>query len=83
MNAIDFTGRVAVVTGVLGGKYSRIFLGLTEGWYQAGETAPSAEEIAARIPQIDDLSRFDVPLSGLQEMDTVIALQQRLKMQAG
>lgn len=62
----------------LGGKYSRIFVGLTEGWYQAGKTAPSAEEIAAHLPKIDDLSRFDVPLSGLQEMDTVIALQERL-----
>lgn len=64
---------------ILGGKYSRIFVGLTEGWYQAGETAPSAEEIAAHLPQINDLGRFDVPLSGLQEMDTVIALQERLR----
>lgn len=67
---------------VLGGKYSRIFVGLTEGWYQAGETAPSAEEIAAHLPKIDDMSRFDVPLSGLQEMDTVIALQERMKVSA-
>ncbi|HLZ97123.1 MAG TPA: SDR family NAD(P)-dependent oxidoreductase [Steroidobacteraceae bacterium] len=67
---------------VLGGKYSRIFVGLTEGWYQAGETAPSAEEIAAHLPKIDDMSRFDVPLSGLQEMDTVIALQERLRISA-
>lgn len=64
---------------ILGGKYSRIFVGLTEGWYQPGETAPSAEEIAAHLPQINDLRRFDVPLNGLQEMDTVIALQERLK----
>ena len=26
---------------VLGGKYSRIFVGLTEGWYQAGQTRPA------------------------------------------
>jgi NAD(P)-dependent dehydrogenase (short-subunit alcohol dehydrogenase family) len=63
---------------VLGGKYSRIFAGLTEGWYHPGDTAPSAEEIAAHIPQIDDRSRYDVPHSGLDEMDTVIALQKRL-----
>jgi len=65
---------------VLGGKYSRIFVGLTEGWYRGGETAPSAEEIAAHTREIDDLSRFDVPHSGLDEMDTVIALQRRLKI---
>jgi len=63
---------------VLGGKYSRIFAGLTEGWYHPGSTAPSAEEVAAHIPQIDDRSRYDVPRSGLEEMDTVIALQKRL-----
>jgi NAD(P)-dependent dehydrogenase (short-subunit alcohol dehydrogenase family) len=63
---------------VLGGKYSRIFTGLTEGWYHPGGTAPSAEEIAAHVPQIDDRSRYDVPRSGLDEMDTVIALQKRL-----
>ena len=28
------------------------------------------------------MSRFDVPLSGLQEMDTVIALQERMKVNA-
>ena len=65
---------------VLGGKYSRIFVGLTEGWYHGGENAPSPEEIAAHTKQIHDLSRFDVPHSGLDEMDTVIALQQRLKI---
>jgi NAD(P)-dependent dehydrogenase (short-subunit alcohol dehydrogenase family) len=63
---------------VLGGKYSRIFVGLTEGWYHPGGVAPSAEEIAAHIEQIDDRSRYDVPRSGLDEMDTVIALQKRL-----
>ena len=63
---------------VLGGKYSRIFVGLTEGWYHPGAVAPSAEEIAGHIPQIDDRSRYDVPRSGLDEMDTVIALQKRL-----
>jgi NAD(P)-dependent dehydrogenase (short-subunit alcohol dehydrogenase family) len=64
---------------VLGGKYSRIFVGLTHGWYQPGETPPTAEDIEAHLPQIDDMSSFDLPKSGLDEMDTVIALQQRLK----
>lgn len=63
---------------VLGGKYSRIFTGLTEGWYLPGGTAPSVEEVAAQIPRIDDRTRYAVPKSGLEEMDTVIAAQQRL-----
>jgi len=64
---------------VLGGKYSRIFVGLTQGWYQPGAVAPSAEDVAAHIAEIDDRSVYDVPLSGLDEMDTVIAAQQRLQ----
>ena len=63
---------------VLGGKYSRIFVGLTEGWYQPGAVAPSPEDIAAHIHEIDDRTHYAVPKSGLEEMDTVLAAQQRL-----
>ena len=58
---------------VLGGKYSRIFVGLTRGWYLPGGTPPTPEEILQHLPQIDDRSHYDVPLSGLDEMDTVLA----------
>ncbi len=58
---------------VLGGKYSRIFVGLTRGCVYPGDTAPSAEELASQMAQIDDMTRFDVPHSGLDEMDTVVA----------
>jgi len=58
---------------VLGGKYSRIFAGLTEGWYSPGTEAPSCDDILAHIAEIDDRSRYDVPLSGLDEMDLVVA----------
>ena len=63
----------------LGGKYSRIFVGLTEGWYAPGPNPPTVDEIAAHIAEIDDRSHYDVPLSGLDEMDTVIATQRRLR----
>ena len=63
----------------LGGKYSRLFVGLTDGWYCPGKVAPTVEELVAHLPLIDDRNRYDLPLSGLDEMDTVIALQQRLR----
>lgn len=63
---------------VLGGKYARLFVGLTEGWYTSGPEAPSAETILAHIDQIDDRSRYDVPQSGLDEMDTVLAARRKL-----
>lgn len=63
---------------VLGGKYSRIFVGLTEGWIKPGAEPPTIEELVAHLPEIDDRSRYDVPLSGLDEMDTVIAAKRRI-----
>jgi NAD(P)-dependent dehydrogenase (short-subunit alcohol dehydrogenase family) len=64
---------------VLGGKYSRIFVGLTEGWYHPGKAAPEPEEILAHLPQIDDRTVYATPRSGLDEMDTVLALQTKLR----
>lgn len=63
---------------VLGGKFSRIFIGLTEGWYQPGTQAPTVEDVHAHIAQIDDRSHYIVPRSGLEEMDSVIETQRRL-----
>lgn len=51
----------------LGGKYSRIFVGLTEGWYKPGPVAPTCEELAKQIARIDDRPHYDVPLSGLDD----------------
>jgi len=63
---------------VLGGKYSRLFVGLTQGWYVPGKEPPSAEDIFAHIGEIDDAAGFDAPLSGLDEMDTVLAARRRI-----
>ncbi|MBG6120092.1 MULTISPECIES: SDR family NAD(P)-dependent oxidoreductase [unclassified Sphingobium] len=62
---------------VAGGKYSRIFVGLTHGWLATGPDAPRCEDIAAHLDEIDDQAAYDVPLSGLDEIDTVIAARAR------
>ena len=67
---------------VLGGKYSRLFVGLTQGWYSPGPDAPSCDDIAAHIGDIDDSRRYDVPLSGLDEMDAVLAARRALGLDA-
>ncbi|MGF7150141.1 NAD(P)-dependent dehydrogenase (short-subunit alcohol dehydrogenase family) [Sphingomonas zeicaulis] len=64
--------RSQAMYSVLGGKYSRLFVGLTEGWYRPGPDAPDCDDILRHIDRIDDRSRYDVPLSGLDEMDTVL-----------
>ncbi|MFI5953131.1 SDR family NAD(P)-dependent oxidoreductase [Cryptosporangium sp. NPDC051539] len=62
----------------LGGKYSRLFVGATEGWYVPGTQPPSVEELVAHLSDIDDVSQFEIPFSGLDEMETAIAAKQRL-----
>ncbi|MGQ4387965.1 hypothetical protein [Streptomyces sp. SAS_270] len=62
----------------LGGRYARIFVGLTRGWTAPGAQAPSVEDSVDHLAQIDDRTQYDVPLSGLDEMDTVIAAKTAL-----
>lgn len=64
----------------LGGRYARLFVGLTEGWYKPGPDAPTCDDILEHLPEINDRSRYDVPLSGLDEMDTVVAARKRLEI---
>jgi NAD(P)-dependent dehydrogenase (short-subunit alcohol dehydrogenase family) len=68
---------------VLGGKYSRIFVGLTEGWYAPGADAPNCDDILAHIDRIDDRSHYAVPLSGLDEMDSVLAARRAASSSEG
>ena len=63
---------------VLGGKYSRLFVGATRGWYTPGAKPPSPDDIVAHLAEIDDRSDYDIPLSGIDEMDTTVAAVRRL-----
>lgn len=43
------------------GKYSRIFIGLTDGWMAPAGGFPSPEDIAANLGQIRDTSKYEIP----------------------
>jgi NAD(P)-dependent dehydrogenase (short-subunit alcohol dehydrogenase family) len=58
---------------VLGGRYGRIFTGVSKGWIAGRGEIPTPEALANTISQIDDISEFDQLSSGLGEMDSVIA----------
>lgn len=62
----------------LGGKYSRLFIGLTEGWYKPGPDAPTCDDILEHLAEINDQTRYSTPKSGLDEMDTVLAVRKQL-----
>ena len=62
----------------LGGKYSRIFVGLSDGWYVPGAEAPSCDDILENLEKIRNIDKFEIPLSGLEEMDSVIRAREAL-----
>jgi NAD(P)-dependent dehydrogenase (short-subunit alcohol dehydrogenase family) len=55
------------------GRYARVFVGVTEGWYGPSDAPASAEEVGDRLPEICDRSRYVVPHSVYDEAGHVIA----------
>lgn len=49
------------IYSAVGGRYSRIFLGLAEGWLGPRDAPVSAETVAEQIGAIRDISKFGVP----------------------
>jgi len=59
-----------------GGRYARVFIGLTPGWTKGPGEPASVEEIAANIEAIRDPSEYTIPDSIAGEMQAVMkALQ--------
>jgi NAD(P)-dependent dehydrogenase (short-subunit alcohol dehydrogenase family) len=59
-----------------GGRYARIFIGLTPGWVKGAGEPATVEEIAANIDQIRDPGDYTIPESIAGEMQAVMkALQ--------
>src|SRR6185312_11688506 len=42
------------INSVIGGRYARVFVGVTEGWASEGTVSPSVEEIVRHLPAVDD-----------------------------
>jgi NAD(P)-dependent dehydrogenase (short-subunit alcohol dehydrogenase family) len=54
-----------------GGRYARVFLGLTDGWLAADVGAVSAEAIEAHIGEIDSTAKMSVPVCLAEEIEGV------------
>ncbi|HET7405582.1 MAG TPA: SDR family oxidoreductase [Mycobacteriales bacterium] len=50
------------------GRYSRVFIGLTDGWFAGKGNKPSAEEIAKHWDDIENRDGYIVPLSSGDEL---------------
>ncbi len=57
---------------VAGGRYARIFIGMTPGWVKAPGEAATVEEIAANIDAIRDTADYTIPDSIAGEMQALM-----------
>jgi len=64
----DFTSEIFSAGG---GRFARVFLGLTQGWY-GGQDPVSPEDLATRMDAIFDTSGFTLPKTGLDEVEVIL-----------
>lgn len=57
-----------------GGRYARVFTGLTPGWYAGHGVTPTAEDILAHLDEIENRDGYTVPLSTGDELATLLPL---------
>ena len=50
------------------GRFARVFVAATVGWYAPGDAPPTVEDIAARLDVIENLDEFDIPDSVFDEI---------------
>ncbi|MDG1988361.1 MAG: SDR family NAD(P)-dependent oxidoreductase [Halieaceae bacterium] len=54
-----------------GGRFARIFIGLTNGWYSGGDIC-SVETISEKMDLIMETENFLIPKSGLEEIQAML-----------
>ncbi len=54
-----------------GGRFGRVFVGVADGWLGPSESCPTAEDIAAHLPEIEDLSSYEIPPTSLDELRVI------------
>jgi NAD(P)-dependent dehydrogenase (short-subunit alcohol dehydrogenase family) len=54
-----------------GGRYARIFVGVTDGWMGEHDRVPTAEDFAEHLAEIEDRSRYIVPDNVFDELMAV------------
>lgn len=51
-----------------GRRFGRVFIGVADGWIDPSDGCPSAEDIAAHLPEIRDLAEFKTPAYSFEEL---------------
>jgi hypothetical protein len=61
------------VFSAAGGKYARVFTGLTPGWFAGKGARPTAEDILANLDTIQDRTGFTEPQQNADEIGALYA----------
>jgi NAD(P)-dependent dehydrogenase (short-subunit alcohol dehydrogenase family) len=62
--ACDFTQRIYSASG---GRFARVFVGVTRGWYGPLDEPATAEDVRAHLHEIDDRSEYQIPTTVFDE----------------
>jgi NAD(P)-dependent dehydrogenase (short-subunit alcohol dehydrogenase family) len=57
-----------------GGRYARVFVGLTPGWFGGADHTPTAEDVLDNLPQIEKQDGYIVPGSIADEIGSLAGL---------
>ena len=55
-----------------GGRYARIFVGLTKGWYGGKDKLPTVEDVADHIDEIEKQDGYIVPNNSGDELGQLV-----------
>jgi NAD(P)-dependent dehydrogenase (short-subunit alcohol dehydrogenase family) len=54
-----------------GRRFGRVFIGVADGWISPLDRVPTAEDIAAHLGEIEDLSSYAIPPTSLAEIGVI------------
>jgi len=55
------------------GRYARVFVGVSKGWFENDGANVNAEAIARHFDEINDVGAFDIPTSLIDEIEEIVA----------
>jgi NAD(P)-dependent dehydrogenase (short-subunit alcohol dehydrogenase family) len=58
-----------------GGRFGRVFIGVADGWLGPLDTCAQAEDIEAHLPEIQNLSSYEIPPTSFDELRVIARLR--------
>jgi NAD(P)-dependent dehydrogenase (short-subunit alcohol dehydrogenase family) len=60
-----------------GRRFGRVFIGVADGWVSPGDAIPTAEDIEAHLPEIEDRTSYAIPPTSIDELRVIGELLRR------